>query len=187
MFIIVAGLFDEIYLLKKDDRISQTRIQTKTDYLTLRYNNENLHFFKNGNKYQPFNSNYSIQIEWQAQQTLGKLLGRGRRATCFLRYKEKLVCRFVIEEKEDEADDIWDEIEEKMDELNAIVAKLGGLTADLKAADTAEKAIEAIKGYRDVLIDYMSMRSIATTRYNINTRDPYYLEENKFFNKFHIV
>lgn len=98
---ILAGLFDEIYLLKKDDRISQTRIQTKTDYLTLRYNNENLHFFKNGNKYQPFNSNYSIQIEWQAQQTLGKLLGRGRRATCFLRYKEKLVCRFVIEEKED--------------------------------------------------------------------------------------
>ena len=69
-------------------------------------------------------------------------------------------------------------------DINAIVAKLGGLTADLKAADTAEKAIEAIKGYRDVLIDYMSMRSIATTRYNINTRDPYYLEENKFFNKF---
>ena len=97
---IIAGLFDEVYFLKRSDNIANTRVKANADYIALRYNQENLHFFKNGNKYQPINSNYSIVIEWQTQDMLSKLLGRGRRANCTLAYKGKYVCRFQIEGKE---------------------------------------------------------------------------------------
>lgn len=68
-------------------------------------------------------------------------------------------------------------------DVDKVVADFNALTERFKACNTADGQIEIIKDYRDTLIPFMSTRNIASIRYTINTKDPFYYEENKFFNK----
>lgn len=68
-------------------------------------------------------------------------------------------------------------------DIPAVCKALNALTEKFKLSQTAQEQIEIIKEYRNILIEYNGMRVIASIRYTINTQDPVYLEENRFFNK----
>lgn len=68
-------------------------------------------------------------------------------------------------------------------DVEKICADLDALTAKFAASSTAPEQIKLIEAYRDILIDFNSARTIASIRHTINTQDPTYIAENKFFNQ----
>lgn len=68
-------------------------------------------------------------------------------------------------------------------DIDAVCGQINSLAEKFAAAKSAEEELEIIREYRSVLTEFNSTRTIASIRYTINTKDPFYLEENKFFNK----
>ena len=55
------------------------------------------------------------------------------------------------------------------------------VTGDFKAADSLDGVISAMTDMDALMKSYCTMRNIAYIRYTINTADPFYVEENRYF------
>lgn len=68
-------------------------------------------------------------------------------------------------------------------DVDAVCTQLANITKSFKNASDINSELDVIAAYRDILVDFNSMKTIASIRHTINTLDEFYAAEDKFFSQ----
>ena len=67
--------------------------------------------------------------------------------------------------------------------IEEIRSVMEDVTARIRAAESVDDVLKAREDEHALLLEYYTNASLASMRYTINTVDPFYLEENKYYDE----
>ena len=75
----------------------------------------------------------------------------------------------------------FSELEYTRPDIESVEQGIREYTAALKSAGSFEETWELLLGHKNAMMEYNTMRNMASIRNTVDTRDPFYAEEKRFF------